>query len=323
MPNPSLALPEYSFKISADQINGPFNLTETVLSAQTSEPEWLRRPEGFTDIEELGEIPVEYTLTQNGDPDHFEIEVKALSAKPNSNPSAALESHLNRVLGLRDDILSFYRAFEGDQQLSSTFPLLRGLRLMRGTNLFESLICSILSQNNSALLWNRTARIMMKLYGRRVDFPDGSTAHFFPTPQALANLSPRELQSKTSMGYRAKPVVQVSRMVGRGDLRLEEVARCGYDDARGILLELPGVGPKVADCFLLYGVGKLGAAPVDVWIHRIVTRLYFRGRRVSRMKTAGFLRERFGDWAGYAQLYFFDYARRTGTPGRNSKKVHR
>jgi len=323
MPNSSMASPEYSFKISAGQVNGPLNLTETVLSAQTSEPEWLREAEGFTDIEELGEVPVKYTLTQSGDPDRFEIEVKALSGEPNNNPIAELESHLNRVLGFSDDLPSFYRAFEDDQRLSLTFSLLRGLRVMRGTNLFESLICSILSQNNSALLWNRTARIMMKLYGRRVDFPGGSTAYLFPTPRALANLSPSELQSKTSMGYRAKPVVQVSRMVMKDDLRLEEVASCSYDEAMQILLELPGVGPKVADCFLLYGAGKLEAAPVDVWIHRIVTRLYFRGRKISRMKTARFLRERFQNWAGYAQLYLFDYARRTGTSSSRSGKVHR
>jgi N-glycosylase/DNA lyase len=58
-------------------------------------------------------------------------------------------------------------------------------------------------------------------------------------------------------------------------------------------------------------MGRFEAAPVDVWIHRIVTRLYFHRRKVSRPKTATFLRDRFGSWAGYAQLYLFDYARRT------------
>jgi len=120
------------------------------------------------------------------------------------------------------------------------------------------------------------------------------------------------------MGYRAESVVQVSRLIARGQLRLEELAECFYEEAVEILLDLPGVGPKVADCFLLYGVGKLEAAPVDVWIHRIVSKLYFRRKRVSRLKTARFLRERFEEWAGYAQLYLFDYARRTGFLGAAS-----
>jgi N-glycosylase/DNA lyase len=112
------------------------------------------------------------------------------------------------------------------------------------------------------------------------------------------------------MGYRANPIVNVSRMVVDDDLDLIDLAGRQYEDALDLLLELPGVGPKVADCFLLYGAGQLEAAPVDVWIHRIVSKLYFRGEKVSRLKTARFLRKRFREWAGYAQLYLFDYARR-------------
>jgi N-glycosylase/DNA lyase len=150
---------------------------------------------------------------------------------------------------------------------------------------------------------------MMKHYGRIVDFMDGSHGFLFPQPETLAKLNPRELRSKTSMGYRAKPVVVVSRMIVNEEFDLSKVANESYEDAKEVLLELPGVGPKVADCFLLYGAGRLEAAPVDVWIHRIVSKLYLRGRRASRMKIAAFLRERFRDWAGYAQLYLFDYAR--------------
>jgi N-glycosylase/DNA lyase len=152
----------------------------------------------------------------------------------------------------------------------------------------------------------------MMYYGLRVEFADRTVSFLFPKPEVLAKVTPHELRLKTSMGYRAESVVQVSRLIARGQLRLEELAECSYEEAVEILLDLPGVGPKVADCFLLYGVGKLEAAPVDVWIHRIVSKLYFRRKRVSRLKTAQFLRERFEGWAGYAQLYLFDYARRTG-----------
>jgi N-glycosylase/DNA lyase len=99
-------------------------------------------------------------------------------------------------------------------------------------------------------------------------------------------------------------------MIANNELKLEDFRKCSYEEALEILLQFYGVGPKVADCFLLYGVGRMDAAPVDVWMHRIVTELYFKGRKVSRVKTASFLRERFGGWAGYAQLYLFDYARR-------------
>lgn len=300
-----------SFVISRQDVHGPMNLRETILAAQTSEPEWVRDGASFVDVEELDGAPVKYTISQVGGVDDFKLIVNATSSTPNERMGADLRLHLNRVLGLSDDLGAFYRKFtQGTEPLQSTFAHLRGLRLMRGTSLYESLICSILSQNNSALLWNRTARILMRLYGSNINFPDGTASYLFPRPETLASLTPRDLRSKTSMGYRAKPVVQVSRLVAGGKLQLDNLVGRPYHEAMEALLELPGVGPKVADCFLLYGPGRLEAAPVDVWIHRVVTKLYFRGRKVSRPKTAQFLRDRFGEWAGYAQLYLFDFARR-------------
>lgn len=304
---------EFSFDISRSEALGPMNLEATILSAQTSEPEWVRDSASFVDIEELNGTAVRYAVRQEGGVDDFKLKVRAISSIPSGEVAVNLRSHLNHVLGLNDNLELFYNEFSDDaEQLHTAFTRLRGLRLMRGTDLFESLTCSILSQNNSALLWNRTARILMRLYGRHVNFPDGTTSFLFPKPQTLARLSPRELRSKTSMGYRAKPVVQVSRLIASGKLNLDNLSRLPYEEAMEALLDLPGVGPKVADCFWLYGVGGLEAAPVDVWIHRIVTRLYFGGKKVSRLKTAKFLRDRFGEWAGYAQLYLFDFARHGG-----------
>jgi N-glycosylase/DNA lyase len=304
----------FSLTIPAERVNGPLNLAETVLSGQTGEPEWLREGAAFTDVEVLDGTPIKYTLSHIGGTDDFSLEVRAIIATQTpygDELSTSLKKHLTRVLGLQDDLNFFYRRFsDEDKILSVTFKNLRGLRLMRGTDLFKALICSILSQNNSVRLWNRSARLMMRHYGRLVNFPDGSRGFLFPEPERLAKLNPRALRSKTSIGYRAKPVVTVSRMIVNGEFDLGRLENESYEGAKNILLELPGVGPKVADCFLLYGAGRLEAAPVDVWIHRIVSKLYLRGRKASRMITARFLRERFGEWAGYAQLYLFDYARR-------------
>lgn len=323
MPDSPLTRQEHSFVIPSSEMNGPLNLDETVLSAQTSEPEWARNETSFTDIEELHGNPVKYTLSQIGTVDDFDLRVHFLSSEPNEQVIEELKAHLNQVLGLEDNLPSFYQLFADEKEpLSRTFSMLRGLRLMRGTNLYESLISSILSQNNSARLWNRTVRLLMRYYGEKVNFPDGTTAYLFPQPENLAKVTARELRARTSMGYRAKPVVQVSRLIVKNALRLEEVSKCSYEEAMKILLELPGVGPKVADCFLLYGVGKLEAAPVDVWIHRIVSMLYFNERKISLLKTARFLRDRFGEWAGYTQLYLFDYARRTAAKPKRRMRVH-
>jgi N-glycosylase/DNA lyase len=75
------------------------------------------------------------------------------------------------------------------------------------------------------------------------------------------------------------------------------------------LLAFPGIGPKVADCVLLYGFHKLEAFPVDVWIARVMRKHYFRNRRVSEAKIHAFARKKWAKNAGYLQQYFFHTAR--------------
>ena len=313
-------IPYGKFRISKKETNGPLNLHKTIISAQTSEPEWTKEGEFLVNIQKLHGVPVKCSLSQEGTVDDFSIVVRYLPSQSSERLQEALASHLNRVLGLQDDLLSFYQIHSSAKEpLSSTFAVLRGLRLMRATDLYESLICSILSQNNSAVRWNQIAKLLKRYYGKRVNFADDTSYYLFPRPEDLAKQTERELQLRTGMGYRAKSVLRASRMVDDNELDLASLRERDYEESMEILLQLPGVGPKVADCFLLYGAGNLRAAPVDVWIHRIVTELYFKGRRVTRPRTAKFLRDRFGIWAGYAQLYLFDYARHHA-PGRKSAK---
>ena len=91
-----------------------------------------------------------------------------------------------------------------------------------------------------------------------------------------------------------------------------EISKMSYDDAFDTILKLPGVGPKVADCILLYGFNFREAFPSDVWIKRIVSHLYFEGKDIKVPKIREFGMEEFGDYAGYVQLYLFHYARRSG-----------
>lgn len=121
-----------SFEISPQEVRGPMNLQETVLSAQTSEPEWVRESASFVDVEELDGTPVKYSLSQVGSVDDFKLTVNAISYTHDEQMGAGLRSHLNRVLGLSDDLESFYDKFTHETDpLQSTFAHLRGLRLMR------------------------------------------------------------------------------------------------------------------------------------------------------------------------------------------------
>ena len=96
------------------------------------------------------------------------------------------------------------------------------------------------------------------------------------------------------------------------EMDLSEIPEMSYDEAFETILAVPGVGPKVADCILLYGFNFKEAFPSDVWIKRIVSHLYFGGKDISVSKVREFGMEEFGDNAGYVQLYMFHYARMSG-----------
>ena len=86
-----------------------------------------------------------------------------------------------------------------------------------------------------------------------------------------------------------------------------------YENLRRDLVELPGVGEKVADCVSLFGFGRLESFPIDVWMERALKRLY--GQKGSYSKLRHFAADRFGKYAGYAQEYIYHNERMRGRTG--------
>lgn len=293
-------------------IRGPLDLEATLLSGQTGEPQWDFDAGYYSDAEEFNGRAARYRVRQTGTKEEPRLFITITSQDGDRGLAQDITDHIVRVLRLDDDLATFYKAFNPPKEdiIAKTFVPLMGLRLMRGNNLFESLVSSISTQHNSIVLWTKSVRLIRDTYGQAVQLPDGLTVHLFPKPEVLASASEQDLE-KTGLTYRAKYIIEAARVVRDGEVRLEELLDDDYETAKEKLMNLPGIGPKVADCFLLYGLGKTEAAPVDIWIHRIVRKLYFRGAKVSTEKVARFLRERYGRWAGYAQLYLFHYARMT------------
>jgi len=295
--------------ITASDVAGPFNLDQTIRSGQTSEPEWEPLDNGYWDVELINERHVKYEVYSEGTPSSPRLRVAITSETVDNELCGATKQYLRALFRLDDSLEEFYNAFSDDDPLVNAFSQLRGLRLMQASNLFESLICSICSQHASVKMWNLMAQLIKRTYGEQVTFPDGAIFYTFPKPEKLSVASERDLESICKTGYRAKYIIAASKLIVEGRLNLNHLKNLPYEMAQGKLMEVPGVGPKVADCFLLYGVGCTEAAPVDVWMHRVVSKLYFDNTRISKEKAARFLRDRFGEWAGYAQIYLFHYAR--------------
>ncbi|MFM8469712.1 MAG: DNA-3-methyladenine glycosylase family protein, partial [Limisphaerales bacterium] len=130
----------------------------------------------------------------------------------------------------------------------------------------------------------------------------------FPTSARLAACTESELRG-CKMGFRAPYVAAAAQAVVSGARDLHRLHSLSTAEARTALMALPGVGRKIADCVLLFAYGKQDAFPVDVWMRRALTELYFPRRRPSAKRLEKFANTHFGPNAGYAQQYLFHYVR--------------
>lgn len=203
----------------------------------------------------------------------------------------------------------FLREVRRDPPLERALAAFPGLRLL-DQDPWEVFVAYIVSQNSNIAKIARTLEALAQRAGVPVDW-DGGTWHRFPTPAQLAALPESELRG-TGMGYRAPFLAQASTLVATDRLPLRRLRRWSFERARQALLEVPGVGPKVADCILLYGLGHLEAFPTDVWIGRVMKELYFQRRKMTYTRVGQFARHHFGSQAGYAQHFLFHYRRVRG-----------
>lgn len=178
-----------------------------------------------------------------------------------------------------------------------------GLRIVR-QGIHEALIGFICSATK------RIPQIKeaLGLLASRLGEPLMGGFHSLPTWERIAEASEDELRA-CKLGYRARYFKQTGEFLSRHPGFLNQVAALPFAEARLVLTELPGVGLKVADCVLLYGINRIESFPVDTWILQAMARLYgLQG--LSPEHLARFGRVHFGDYAGLAQQYLFVYARR-------------
>lgn len=187
---------------------------------------------------------------------------------------------------------------DADDVLARALQHGKGLRVLRQEP-FETLISFIISANNNI---PRISGIIERLCA--VCWPDHPNPAPFPSPEQIAALSEVDLRA-LGAGYRAAYIRESA--MRAADTDFAELSGLPYPKVREALLAFKGVGPKVADCIALFGLGKTEAFPVDVWVRRILEQLY--GVRGTAAEMRRFAEERYGQHAGIAQQYLFHYAR--------------
>ncbi|MBL63946.1 MAG: DNA-binding protein [Opitutae bacterium] len=192
--------------------------------------------------------------------------------------------------------------WRSDRFLANAMERFHGLRILRQP-LGEALFAFLLSTVKSIPQIKELCELTAKKYGEEI-VPG---IYALPTWERLARVSEKELRA-LKLGYRAKYVTQTARMLAEEPDFFSEVEEATYEQARGKLMKLPGVGGKVADCALLFGAGKREAFPVDTWIAKVMASGY--GLKDWRLEqVAAFGRAHFGRFAGLAQQFLFSAVR--------------
>lgn len=222
---------------------------------------------------------------------------------------AEMEPVLRSYLRLDDDLEAIYRAIDRDENIHAVIQRHKGMRLLRQEP-WECLIAFILSANSNIPRISGTIENMSRRLGQQFTFR-GLCYHAFPAPEVLVAVEEKGLRAM-GLGFRARYVAQASQMVAEGALKLEEVRAMPYEQAREALMQVPGVGDKVADCVLLFSLDKLEAFPIDRWVRRAVGECYFEGQTPSYKVVRQWAQEYFGPYAGYAQQYLFHGRRNEG-----------
>lgn len=302
------------------------DLDLTQLSGQTSQPPWRKEGNLYKDIVFVEDNPVLFKVSQTGDGLDFDYEYPLNSDFKVS--SKALLNRLDEIFDLNFDLERFYGYLGNDSRLADMSNFCNGLRLFEAKSKFEAVLSSVSSSNNSIARWTKSIDMLKEKWGLKVAYPSGDFYTFpdsevikscFEDPEEELDYSAEILDiSKCNnnlktcgFGYRSKYIRKAGEFFTL-EMDLSDISGMGYEEAFEVVQMVPGVGPKVADCILLYGYNFREAFPSDVWIKRIVSYLFFDNKDISVPKVREFGMNRFGEYAGYVQLYLFHYARKSG-----------
>lgn len=223
---------------------------------------------------------------------------------------------------LDDNLPQILSKINRDKNIGMAIQRFHGLRIIRQEP-WECLISYICATNKNIPAIKNMIVNLSKRFGRKIVFEDRDF-YAFPRPSDLADADLKQLKT-CKLGFRTERVLETSRIVRNKELDFGTLRKMDYGKAKCKLLALPGVGHKVADCVLLFSLGKLETFPVDVWVKRAILNYYSNrfeesfvekiSRRTSLTsgeyeKISSFGKTYFGEYAGYAQEYLFALSRK-------------
>ncbi len=230
------------------------------------------------------------------------------------------EDFIRDYFGLNEDLEKIANQIAKDRNIKEALKEFKGLRIVR-QDPWECLISYICATYKNISAIKHMLLNLSQKFGEKVTF-NGNEFYTFPVPARLATATSTDLK-KCGLGYRVSYVYETAKKVHENDFDFERLRNLPYEKAKKELANFPGVGLKVADCVLLFSLGKLEAFPVDVWIKRAILKFYSKHFSSDFLEKIGeksltssqyaklnmFGRSYFGEYAGYAQEYLYHHQR--------------
>ena len=194
-----------------------------------------------------------------------------------------------------------------DDNLKTSIKFGDGIRILH-QDLWETIISFIISANNNIPRIKKIIERISEKYGKKIVF-ENKEYYTFPTPEELSKASVEDLRN-IGLGFRDVRVYETTRKIYNGEVNLENLEKeKNIEKIEETLLSLPGIGPKVADCIMLFSLKKYQVFPIDVWVRRVISELYFDNKEQKPQKIKEFARNYYGNKAGLAQQYLFYWRR--------------
>ena len=199
---------------------------------------------------------------------------------------------------------------EVDEYLKESIEFGYGIRILK-QDLWEMIISFIISANNNIPRIKKIIEALSFTYGNKIIFK-GKSYYLFPTSGNLAKASIEDLR-KLGLGFRDKRIYETTKIINDNKMYLDEIKKLkDTNSMREELLKLDGVGPKVADCILLFALKRVDVFPIDVWVRRVMNDLYIDSEdeeKVNKKELQVLAEEKFKGLSGIAQQYLFYWKR--------------
>ncbi|MCX8176282.1 MAG: hypothetical protein N3E48_03510 [Candidatus Bathyarchaeota archaeon] len=297
--------------VSANMIKGPLNLELTMESKQFTNSNWRKVCMGYRNVLKVDDksvVGLEVKQHDSTDKPQLVVDVSYVDKKPKNLRNLTLRK-IFYEFGLGYDLDKIYSEFKDDYVAKNLITEYRGLRLVRYFNVEECLMTYQLSANTSITRLEQMLEALKQRLGLSFKFKDGLILNSFPSLRQVSSLSLKELYG-CKLGYKARFLLQLAKRCDETKVDWGELENLNTIDARRRLMTLPGVGLKVADAVLLYGLGRTETFPIDVWVRRAIVNLYGLNKYLSYVKLQNFILEKFGKYSGYLVPYFFYHSRR-------------